>query len=288
MTSLDTAITGAATTTGPGQGSGSLYHGPWRHEKQTLSVKYIRVPRANFWGNSHTLNLSSYTVTAPPRMTDLNIIVEADYEITKTTIGYSVSTPFSQPQTFGLQPASAGPDGTVYYPIASAVSGHFGPAGQIVTTSAFEDRRMWQTSDDGTEVSQRCIGGNMMFYTDGSGSPTNNFNWPLLDYWDSYEVAYIYMGYQYNPFPIHAHMTDRGDPHRHSRLGSIYGIYGLYSVEKEIYGMAQVGRILNFCGNWVKYKQLTVLNPTNSATGMHQNDINEGCDLYDKSRHSYS
>jgi hypothetical protein len=287
MTSLDTAITGAATTTGPGQGSGSLYHGPWRHEKQTLSVKYIRVPRAS-GGNSHVLNLSAYTVTAPPRSSDLNIIVEADYEITKTTIGYSVSTPFVQPQTFGLQPASAGPDGTVYHPIASAVSGHFGPAGQIVTTSAFEDRRMWQTSDDGTEVSQRCIGGNMIFYTDGSGAPTMNFNWPLLDYWDSYEVAYMRIGNPYNPFGIYAHLSDKGDPHRWTRLGSTYGIWGLYSVEKEIYGMSQVGRILDYVGNWVKYEQLTVLNPTNSAKGMHYDDISEGCALYDKSRHSYS
>tara|TARA_R110000824_G_scaffold391283_1_gene588975 strand:- start:52 stop:678 length:627 start_codon:yes stop_codon:yes gene_type:complete len=208
----------------------------------------------------------------------LNFIIQAEYEIAKTTIGYTVSTPHVQPQTFSLQPASAGPEGTAYYPLPNAVSGHFGPAGQIITTSAFEDRRMWQTSDDGTEVHQTCQGANFIFHTSGT-----NFNWPILQNWTSYEAGFISPGDKYNPRSFMG-----GKPFLFSRLGHYYNLYGPYTTTKEIYGSVFVGQMIDYLARWVAAEDLTVLNPIYSASSLDSRDISEGCSLYSKSRHDYS
>jgi len=286
MTSQNAAITGVSTTTTPGQGASTLYHGPWRHEKQTLSVQYVRVPEVSNQ-TSHVLNLSAYTPSAPIGKSNMLWIVNADYQIMKTTLGYSASTPFVQPQTFSLQPVSAGPEGTAYYPLPNAASGHWGPAGQIITTSAFEDRRLWQTSDDGTEVHQTCEGGNFAFYTLVSGTNYQNYNWPLLQYWTQYEAGYIWPGEKYIPRKHAGFYANTGDPFLHKRLGSYYNIYGPYTTEKEIYGMVFVGQMLDIIGNHVKASNYTTLNPANSAKNLHNSDISEGCSLYNIARHQY-
>jgi len=132
--------------------------GPWMEEHQDLTIDYVRVPWATV--SAHTINLSTGSQSHSIVQTRLAIAVTAHYRKEKTYIGHTDPSPsgYQQPQKFQVLAVSADHMGNTYGDLSAGASGTaMGPAGTIITSQPWYQRRKWDATID-TEVNRSLTG----------------------------------------------------------------------------------------------------------------------------------
>lgn len=150
-----------AGATAPTTGSGVDLSGPWKIEKQELTIDYYRIPQRHSF-DLQTLDLSGgYDVSGSYQSQSVLFYrVTAAYSVVKSTDVFATSG-HVQPQRFELNPDQYDVRGTEYGAVDAST---MGPAGSIITSQPFYKRSLWDDNAD-TEVSKTAIGYNIAPYS---------------------------------------------------------------------------------------------------------------------------
>ena len=126
--------------------------GPYRIERQSLTINYHRVPMGAGSFNASCVSLSGVSQDVPDisyrhYQTYLVAEVKATYSVEKEYAWYN-ATGFQQPQKFKYLALSADDNGVVYgshgeWHSATAAGGCLGPQGTIVTDKEWYQRKPW-------------------------------------------------------------------------------------------------------------------------------------------------
>jgi hypothetical protein len=145
----------ASATSGitPASGQSGIFSGPWLIEEQALNYNYCRVPEALY--SSVSYGLSSYNQNMSVGQTLLSIQAHAYYNRRKSYETFHTSG-WQQNQRFKVQSVSGDPYGGEYGTVSA---GTFGPAGQVITSQKYYNRRTWVEGQD-TKVSRTAQGYN--------------------------------------------------------------------------------------------------------------------------------
>ena len=146
--------TGNTTVSGLSPVSGYLgpsgtFTGPHFVEEQFLTIDYWRVPKVNFNHLQPTdVSLSSAcpvttVVSGNVTQTAVWARVTATTRITKSYDRFGTSS-YQQPQKFQILATSADANGNTY---GSIPTGCLGPAGSIITSQMYYNRRPWENTD---------------------------------------------------------------------------------------------------------------------------------------------
>ena len=178
---------GQAVASGPPAGSvGGSFSGPHCIEEQELTLSYFRYP--TFQTQSLSPQDVSLSSTFPASNvfsgsvinTKLGVRVAASVKVVKSYDTFSTSS-FQQPQKFQALAASADALGNTYGVVPQ---GALGPAGQIITSQKFLNRRPWETTD--TEVSEQANGYSMVFHP--SATPTGYGPTTMVGFADQHDM----------------------------------------------------------------------------------------------------
>ena len=211
--------------------SGMMVSGVFFVETQTLDIDYARVPHATVQGHGHALTLSGYSASGGVGGTDLTVLVQAGYKVEKVT-GQFYTSSFLQTQKFEIQAASADINGNTYGPSAPTASA-LGPAGKIITTQKWYNRRPW--NDGGDSVMTCSVFGCNRAYASSGTTIWQGFagaTWqshPQTTYFNVHEAHYMPFMQAYSPIaagtPGHAFQNFQG--------GWYYSLRGAYSLSQE-------------------------------------------------------
>tara|TARA_R110000765_G_scaffold58853_1_gene114899 strand:+ start:654 stop:1589 length:936 start_codon:yes stop_codon:yes gene_type:complete len=148
----NTTVSGISPVSGY-QGPSGIFTGPHFIEEQTLNVDYFRVPSYYFNNVQPTdFSLSAASpmtthVSGNVQQTSVWARVTASVSIVKNYDRYGTSS-YQQPQKFQVLAASADTNGNDY---GAVTPGSLGPAGTILTSQKFYNRRPWETTDVETD-----------------------------------------------------------------------------------------------------------------------------------------
>ena len=172
---------GQAVASGPPAGSvGGSFSGPHYIEEQEMTVSYYRYPIIQFQNLSpQNLSLSAtfpVNTVASGTVTTTRIAckVEASVKVVKSYDRFNSSS-LQQPQKFQVLATSADALGNTYGVVPQ---GAMGPAGKILTSQKFYNRRAWESTD--VEVSEQLTGYSICF--DPSATSVNNATYYLKSY----------------------------------------------------------------------------------------------------------
>lgn len=149
-----------AGATAPTTGSGVDLSGPWKIEKQELTIDYYRIPQRHSF-DLQDINLSgAYDVSGSYQSQSVLFYkVTAAYSVVKSTDVFATSG-HVQPQRFELNPDQYDVRGTEYGAVDAST---MGPAGSIITSQPFYKRTLWDDNTD-TEVNKTALGYNIAPY----------------------------------------------------------------------------------------------------------------------------
>jgi len=226
-----------AGATAPTTGSGVDLSGPWKIEKQELTIDYYRIPQRHSF-DLQTINLSGgYDVSGSNQSQSVLFYkVTAAYSVVKSTDVFSTSG-HVQPQRFELNPDQQDVRGQEYGAVDAST---MGPAGTIVTSQPFYKRSFWNDNTD-TEVTKYAIGYNIAAFK------------PATIVWDQYSHITAQHAETYNANTIWGDMNLIGDELSNGPLdkdtditytGPNYPIWGNYATDKD-----NLNQILSFITN---------------------------------------
>lgn len=139
----------SATTSGL---NGYNSSGPWLIEEQSMTIDYFRVPS---WVTRQDVTSQDFALSGgnPTSIVSGNIMgtkiaarVEAFVKRVKSYDTYQTSS-YNQPQRFTVAPNSTDVNGLSY---GNITVGKLGPAGNIITTQKYYNRRPWVEGVDST------------------------------------------------------------------------------------------------------------------------------------------
>jgi hypothetical protein len=172
---------GQAVASGPPAGSvGGSFSGPHYIEEQEMTVQYYRYPTFQFQNLSpQDISLSATfpvntVASGSIATTRIACKVEASVKVVKSYDRFNTSS-FQQPQKFQVLATSADALGNTYGVVPQ---GALGPAGKIVTSQKFYNRRAWESTD--VEVSEQLTGYSIVFEV--SATTRNNAPYYLKSY----------------------------------------------------------------------------------------------------------
>jgi len=146
---------GVSSTLDGSATSGIDGSGPWFIETQSLRGYYKRVPV--YGPSATTFSLTKPTCDYKVGYTFMESTVVAEYSITKSYDPFDTSA-YTQLQQFEWFGASADAYGNSYGDASTVGVSALGPDGIFQTTIPWQNRRLWTSADDGSEVSY-SIGG---------------------------------------------------------------------------------------------------------------------------------
>tara|TARA_R110000782_G_scaffold184388_2_gene274646 strand:+ start:16074 stop:16928 length:855 start_codon:yes stop_codon:yes gene_type:complete len=263
----------AGAVAASGAVSAAGFPGPWYIETQSLNIDYFRVPGGGL--SSFDITLSSTDVVYKPILqTHVIAVVTASYSTRVDYASYSTSA-FQQPQTFSIEAASAGPNGTSYGTLTAST---LGAMGKILTDQPYYNRQAYTNPTLQPIINKNITGATFnAHYTNtpgASGASATTVTYAVEPFLPRYEMWLVQ---NYNAGAL---VSDWEPKLFTSNM--MYWIPGQFSLTKE--SLSAIINYISAIGNRITSQQLYA-NPAN-VNGVYVLQ-DEGFAEYATTRHSY-
>ena len=254
--------------------------GPWMEEHQDLTIDYVRVPWASV--SATTINLTTGSQAHRIFQTRLAVAVTAHYRKEKTYIGHDLpdASGYQQTQKFTVLATSADHLGNTYGELSDGASGTaMGPAGTIITSQPWYQRRKWDDDVD-TEVTRSMTGYKYWVKKSSSGGflHVGNSNGLFQTDFEGHAVD----GDRVGQFQTCQYMGQDGGA-RLNVFGTWYVLGGPYSTDQET--IMAIFNLIDNMGQEVTVQNF-MLEPTEDGAGMPASTA--GFAEYSIARHDYT